>query len=588
MTKAETKQQVAKLIIIISCVLIVLNSVLLVYRGITGREKAVADGRVNAERLSRIFSDHVELTYLAVDMVLKRAVERQYFNQLFGNKLNDDILNNFMVWVDETPQISGMLMTDEHGTIKTIYRKRGYETWLEGKETLEDKKLFYILKDSKDVDMFFDVSKDKWISERGLVLMSRRIDNINGSFGGIMVALVDNKYLTGFFNSVEKDKKSKMAILYSGNDEIQELINQFDTPQKEYFRKILDTADINKLHETRMFTKEKDDKGPYALYTLKTIPNLKILIAVKTCGDDIFKAWKFDRINDVIYLVILILFTSVISYFVLVMARQMGVVQRSERTAIMASQAKSEFLANMSHELRTPLNAIIGFSEMMSAGYFGTLNAKQKERITDVHMCGKHLLELINDILEFSKGEAGKVELKESNIDVAKVVSESIRMFNERAKAEGIKINSTVQEGMPQLRADERKIKQVLINLLSNSIKFTERGGNIHINCLLDSNRNFIMTVSDTGVGIAEDDIPKALSVFGQIEKHGDKERGGTGLGLPLSKMFTEMHGGKLKLESIEGVGTKVTIILPSQRLVKTVSPATIAKLEEAEKMKEF
>lgn len=230
-----------------------------------------------------------------------------------------------------------------------------------------------------------------------------------------------------------------------------------------------------------------------------------------------------------------------------------------------ANKAKSEFLANMSHELRTPLNAIIGFSEMMNAGYFGPLNAKQKERINDVNMCGKHLLELINDILEFSKGEAGRMELKETKFNITKVVNESVRLFGERAKAEGVKVVSQIEENLPRIYGDERKFKQILMNLISNSVKFTKKGGTIQVGANLDKDNNFIMTVSDTGIGMAPEDIPKALSPFGQVRKS-DAETG-TGLGLPLCKMFAEMHGGKLKLESIQGVGTKVTIFIPSSRV---------------------
>jgi signal transduction histidine kinase len=256
----------------------------------------------------------------------------------------------------------------------------------------------------------------------------------------------------------------------------------------------------------------------------------------------------------------------VIYFFAMAGAKQMLRVQRSERGAVLASQAKSDFLANMSHELRTPLNAIIGFSEMIEAGYFGKVNMKQKERIHDIHFCGTHLLELINDILEFSKGEAGKIELHIDKVSVGKVINESVRVFAERSRSEGVTVVSNAPKDMPLVMADTRKIKQILLNLISNAVKFTESGGTVEAGCFMDDDNNMVITVTDTGAGIAEKDIPKALSTFGQT--HTDPSKGGTGLGLPLCKMFAELHGGHLAIQSIVDVGTKVSIILPSDRVI--------------------
>jgi signal transduction histidine kinase len=218
----------------------------------------------------------------------------------------------------------------------------------------------------------------------------------------------------------------------------------------------------------------------------------------------------------------------------------------------------------MSHELRTPLNAIIGFSEMMNSGYFGPLNPKQKERVHDINLCGSHLLHLITDILEFSKGEAGKLELIEEHIQMQEIVNESLRMMNERIKGKRMNMIIEVEENLPPLLGDKRKIRQILLNLLSNSLKFTPEDGTIKISVRKDQGQNIAMTVSDTGIGIAEDDIPVALSVFGQV--HRSQSHEGTGLGLPLCKMFAELHGGKMALGSTPGEGTTVRITFPASR----------------------
>jgi signal transduction histidine kinase len=219
----------------------------------------------------------------------------------------------------------------------------------------------------------------------------------------------------------------------------------------------------------------------------------------------------------------------------------------------------------MSHELRTPLNAIIGFSEMMNAGYFGELNEAQKERIHDINLCGTHLLQLISDILEFSKGEAGKLELQEEVLSVSQTISECVRMVAEKARSKQIELRVEASSALPSLRADKRKLRQILINLLTNAIKFTPENGQI-IAKAARNKTGMDIVVQDSGVGIAEKDIATALSVFGQV--HRGRSHEGTGLGLPLCKMFTEIHGGTFTLESSVGIGTTVTVHMPAERLV--------------------
>ena len=239
--------------------------------------------------------------------------------------------------------------------------------------------------------------------------------------------------------------------------------------------------------------------------------------------------------------------------------------EKSRTAAEAANIAKSQFLANISHELRTPLNAIIGFSEMLAAGYFGAVNDKQRERVQDINLCGTHLLQLISDILEFSKGEAGKLELNEEEIDVRRTVEECVRIVAERAKAKQITLHTELLSALPELYADKRKVRQILLNLLSNAIKFTPAGGTITVGARLDAHGQLQLAVADTGVGIAEEDIPTALAVFGQV--HRSQSHEGTGLGLPLCKMFAELHGGRLQLNSTVGSGTTVRILFPENRV---------------------
>ncbi len=225
------------------------------------------------------------------------------------------------------------------------------------------------------------------------------------------------------------------------------------------------------------------------------------------------------------------------------------------------SKRKSEFLANMSHELRTPLNAVIGFSEVLRARMFGDLNEKQDEYVGDIETSGKHLLSLVNDILDLSKVEAGKMELQPSVVSLGEIVQSGATMLRERAARRGISVTVEVDPALEPLTADERKVKQVLFNLLSNAVKFTPEGGAIDVRVeRLDGEAR--VAVRDTGPGIAPEDQARIFEEF-QQSKVGMHTEESTGLGLTLAKRFVELHGGRLWVDSEVGKGSTFTFALP-------------------------
>jgi len=229
-----------------------------------------------------------------------------------------------------------------------------------------------------------------------------------------------------------------------------------------------------------------------------------------------------------------------------------------------ASQHKSEFLASMSHELRTPLNAIIGFSEVLSERMFGELNEKQEEYSKDIHASGQHLLSLINDILDLSKIEAGRMELELSDFHLPTALDSALTLVRERAGRRGIALQMNVDNRLGQIQADERKVRQVVLNLLSNAIKFTPEGGRIEVRATLQDGLVEV-SVSDTGVGIAPEDQDAIFEEFRQVGT-ADKKAEGTGLGLTLCRKFVELHGGRIWVKSQVGVGSTFTFTIPTRR----------------------
>jgi signal transduction histidine kinase len=235
-----------------------------------------------------------------------------------------------------------------------------------------------------------------------------------------------------------------------------------------------------------------------------------------------------------------------------------------------ANRAKTEFLANMSHELRTPLNAIIGFSEIMENEIFGRLgNERYHEYSRDISYSAKHLLNIINDILDVTKIEVGRVELTESTVNLAEVVEESVRVFQAQADAGGVSLKIVKIDTGLGLRADPQKLRQILINLLSNAVKFTGPSGSVDVSVELTPDQRIAIRIADSGIGMAEQDIPIAVSRFGQVEQDATTRRyPGTGLGLPLLIGLAELHGGTVEVTSREGVGTTVTVLFPPERTI--------------------
>jgi signal transduction histidine kinase len=239
--------------------------------------------------------------------------------------------------------------------------------------------------------------------------------------------------------------------------------------------------------------------------------------------------------------------------------------EAANRGLAAASQHKSEFLANMSHELRTPLNAIIGFSEVLNDRMFGELNDKQGEYLQDIHASGQHLLSLINDILDLSKIEAGRMELELADFHLPTAIDNALILVRERASRRGIRLGSALDESLGTIRADERKVKQVLLNLLSNALKFTPEGGRIDVRAAMHDGAAEI-SVTDTGVGIAPEDQEAIFEEFRQVGT-ADKKVEGTGLGLALSRKFIELHGGRIWVKSEVGQGSTFTFTMPRREL---------------------
>lgn len=241
--------------------------------------------------------------------------------------------------------------------------------------------------------------------------------------------------------------------------------------------------------------------------------------------------------------------------------------RKSREAAEFANRTKTQFLANMSHELRTPLNAILGFSEMIQQQIFGPVGAKYLEYANDIHRSGRLLLDLVNDVLDLSKLEAGKLELRESAFDVSATVEDCLALVRKRAQDGAITLEWRRPDRLPLLRADQRAVKQLLLNFLTNAIKFTPEGGDVRVTVSIDE-AGLALAVSDTGIGMTAAEIEVALSPFGQVDSKLARKHEGTGLGLPICRSLMELHGGALNVTSAPNAGTTLTARFPAVRIV--------------------
>jgi signal transduction histidine kinase len=236
--------------------------------------------------------------------------------------------------------------------------------------------------------------------------------------------------------------------------------------------------------------------------------------------------------------------------------------------ALAANCAKTEFLAHMSHELRTPLNAILGFSQVIAEGLLGPAGKQRYvEYVRDIQHSGEHLLDIVDDLLEYSRLESGTAAPKDGPIDVARLLADAERAMEPQAREAGVALSAAAAPGLPPLTADARMTRQMLMNLLSNAIKFTPRGGAVSLSAALAPDGGIVLAVADTGIGFPANDIPRAIEAFGTVDAaHPRGARAGFGLGLPICKALAGLHGARLEIDSVMGRGTTVRIAFPAWR----------------------
>ncbi len=305
-------------------------------------------------------------------------------------------------------------------------------------------------------------------------------------------------------------------------------------------------------------------------------PDAGVVIVASQGTATVLQQWRDDAYLAAAGLVLRSLVVIGVGIFLVYQLRQRERLRDelalAQHAAESANRAKSDFLANMSHELRTPLNAIIGFSEVIKLGMFGPLNNRYREYGDSIHLSGRHLLDLVNDILDISKLEAGQLRLNDEPVDLDAIVRDCLHFVEMRAAKAGLRLEEAIAPDIPLVRADQRKMRQIIINLLTNAVKFTPSGGRVGIS-LVYIGDGITMRIEDSGIGMSPEDIIEALEPFHQVESKVSREVEGTGLGLPLAKRLVELHGGTFEIQSKPQVGTTIIVTIPPERIIADAMP---------------
>jgi signal transduction histidine kinase len=482
--------------------------------------------------------------------------------------------------IRDVSHIDALVVVDRDGRI--VNSTRG---WPSEPVALDDRDYFKANRDSPGAVPFIGVPVHSRFTGDWVIEVARRISGPNGEFLGVVVSVMQIEYFQEFYRAVSEGSERTISlfrrdgVLLARHPESENQIGGF-FGGRPIFSDTMAKADAGIVFTSASaFDDLARVMAPHAVH------NFPLVVNVTDTENAILAPWR--RIALVISgvtgaAIALILFLGVVLDRQLRLRSRIAETQadrqRAENAraaAELANKAKGDFLANMSHELRTPLNAIIGFAEMLQSYTFGALNSKQSEYVRDIRMSGRHLLGLINTVLDMSKIEAGQFDLHEELIEPGTIIDDAMTFLALQAKQRGVDLRQIIPDDLPLVLADRRAILQVLLNLLANAVNYTKAGGAVVLSADLTEAGVLQIVVSDTGIGIDPDSIDRIFEPFQSADASLSRKLGGAGLGLAVSKMLIERHGGVLILRSAIGKGTTVTVSLPAERVVghKTLAP---------------
>jgi two-component system, cell cycle sensor histidine kinase PleC len=543
------------------------------------RQIVIADTYVSSSNLAFSVQQFVARTIETIDLSLGGIVRDISLGPPGKTREIESLLAER---VRRSPQITGLTVSDAAGRVQ--FSTGG---WLGPAATIADREYFRLARDD-DATHVVLADPDASGENKTQVVVSRRLKHRDGRFAGVVAATLNRDYVLQFFYILNIGERGIIALATSDGALLVR-------------RPSLDVADARagfpELFEhwlpfasSAVIPLRHAADGLWRIVGYQRVEKQPIVVLVALAEDDALANWRRTTLVQASVCAAIVL---VFCLLAMLLHRQLraralahGKLHETVRELEVArfaaeesSRVKSQFLANMSHELRTPLNAIIGFSEIIRDGRLGPVSARYRDYAHDIHSSGDHLLRLINDVLDLAKVEAGRLELREEELELKKLFEDCRRLIMDRLTAGQLKFALRLPPNPPRLLGDELRLKQIVLNLLSNAVKFTQVSGRITLSAATAAGGGIAIVVSDTGIGMEPHDIPLALAPFRQLDGALARRFEGTGLGLPLARRLVELHGGVLTIASTKGHGTVVTVSLPARRVLpRAPLPAVAAQ----------
>jgi signal transduction histidine kinase len=565
------KSRLVKLLAIgsgVMAMVIILGAALLILQL---ERHAVKQTNHTLSNLDIVVSDQTERTLQTVDLILKdtqKFLEAKgpflppTFGKIFGTHDVYDLLGSEAGGV---PQIDAMGLVDSKG--KLIITTR---SWPTPKIDLSTRDYFVKFRDNPSLESSVSEPLESLDRKIPIILIAHRLKAPDGSFAGLITAVIRVDYFTNLYKDIYLGPNTAISLfrrdglLLARYPKVEQIGQQL-THVQDSFARVLERGNAGVTRGPGYLQGHPD------FIAIRALNNYPLVVSVIMTDDDAFAEWRKERNAIAAAAAVMV---SLLLFLVFLLSRHLAAYARLDEARIEAlraaegraradamNQAKSRFLANMSHELRTPLNAIIGFAEMIEGRIVGSLNERYREYAADIRMAGSHLLAVVNDILDLSKAEANALKLGCEELDIASIVAEVERLVREQAKHARVAFHTELPPDLPPVLGDRMRLKQILINLVSNGLKFTPAGGSVTVSAH-GKKDVLVIEVSDTGIGIAEHDIPAALRPFEQLDNGLARKYDGAGLGLPLTKHLVELLGGSLTIKSRVNQGTTVAVEL--------------------------